>query len=47
MNAMQNELDVHLDCGVVYLISEEIALANWVEDGKMEIPPNLIDDEAF
>ena len=44
---MQKELEVHIYCGVVYLLSQEIASVNWVEDGKMEIPSNLIDDEDF
>ena len=47
LNAMQKELEVHIYCGVVYLLSQEIATVNWVEDGKMEIPSNLIDDEDF
>ena len=44
---MQNELDVHVDCGSVMLLSSEIVAANWIEDGRPQVPPDLIDDQNF
>ena len=44
---MQNELEVHVDCGSVMLLSSEIVAANWIEDGRPQVPPDLIDDQNF
>ena len=44
---MQNELDVHLDCGAVYLLSQEIIVENFYSDGETQFPTDLADNEAF
>ena len=33
-NEMQRELEVHIDCGSVMLLSSEIVAANWIEDDR-------------
>ena len=43
-NEMQNELEVHVDCGSVMLLSSEIVAANWIEDDRPQVPPDLIED---
>ena len=47
LNAMRRELDVDLDCGVVYLISPETVAANWIDGEDVNVPQNLQQNEEF
>ena len=38
LNQMQKELDVHIDCGIVYLISPETIATNWLENQEVKVP---------
>ena len=44
---MQKELDVHIDCGIVYLISPETVATNWLENDEVQVPQNLIENKEF
>ena len=46
---MRNELDVHQECGTIYLLSPEIVFYNWRDEEEqiVNLPANLLYNDSF